>query len=149
MAQLNQLRNIFLLKILYPCNCGIHILVCIEWKIHLKRKLTSTASLKRQGQFCNVRLTIKSVRYVILSSSSSQVYGNIRTMTPCDCTLSYHKCMPCANIVSEEALFSSALFPSRKPMPVHYVCESGVLFHETTLKSGSGGELCLSSHFQV
>lgn len=89
------------------------------------------------------------MRYVILSSSSSQVYGNIRTMTPCDCTLSYHKCMPCANIVSEEALFSSALFPLGKPTPVHYVCESGVLFRETTLKSGSGGELCLSLHFQV
>ena len=49
-------------------------------------------------------------------------------MPSCDCTLTYHKCMPHASILSEEALTSSALFSLRKPMPVHCACESGILF---------------------
>ncbi|MXQ91797.1 hypothetical protein E5288_WYG004487 [Bos mutus] len=74
-----------------------HILVGIEWKIHLKRQLTEMASFKRS---C----------------------GNIRTMPSCDCTPAHHKCMPRASILSEEALTSCALFSSRKPMPVRYAC---------------------------
>lgn len=62
------------------------------------------------------------------------IYGNMRTMTPCDCTVTYPKCIPCANIFSKEALFSSVLFSWRKPMPVHYACESDVLFKYTPMR---------------
>lgn len=63
------------------------------------------------------------------------VIGNIRTMTSCDCTIIYHKWVPCANVFSEEeALFFSVLFSLRKPTPVHYASVSGMLFNYTPMR---------------
>lgn len=63
------------------------------------------------------------------------VSSNIRTMTPCDRTIIYHKWVPCANVFSEEeVLLFSVLFSWRKPTPVHYASVSGMLFNYTPMR---------------
>lgn len=117
-------------------------------------KKVNTSGLLRDwgGNFATKDLLVEIWNMLFLLTHLPHVDGNIRAVTPRDCTVAYHKCTPWANLLSEEALFSSASFSLRKRTPVHHACESGVLLQYRPVRlpwSLDLGESCLSSHFPV